>query len=361
MKKIGILVDSLADEGLTNAQMSNAREIMRRIDLEQFEISVFCSAAPDPVIGARSGIKIISLPQRRMTARILREFITGKHQIVFYLKSSPASRLYTLLRKRWRDTRVTVGTIESQSNLRDEPTITHEAVRLWEQTVLKCDYLFSNSDAVRESLKREYALESQIVPTGVDTAFYEPANAGSQNRRPRVLFVGSLRPFKGPHTVLDAARRCPQADFVLVGDGVAGDELKVRAQRERINNASFPGALPASKTRQEYQAADIFLFPSRWEGSPKVLLEAAACGVPVIARGDYRPESVIDRKTGYLVGSDNELFARLDELLARPDLRRTLGNAGRQHSLAFDWRLITRKWEEVFRALAQGMPVRQTA
>jgi glycosyltransferase involved in cell wall biosynthesis len=60
---------------------------------------------------------------------------------------------------------------------------------------------------------------------------------------------------------------------------------------------------------------------------------------------------VLDGKTGYLVGSDDELFARLNDLLADPRQRRKLGEAGRRHSLRFDWDPITRRWEEIFLTL----------
>jgi glycosyltransferase involved in cell wall biosynthesis len=264
------------------------------------------------------------------------------------VKSSPASRLYLKWRRGWNDQRITVGTIESQSDVRNEPTITPEAVHLWEQTVLRCEYLFSNSQSVKQSLQREYNLPSEIVPTGVDTSFFTPVWDHPVNPRPRVLFVGSLRPFKQPQLLLSAAARFPEADFFLVGEGLMAAELKARIEREQLGNVRLKGLLGAEQLREQYQKADIFLFPSAWEGSPKVLLEAAACGLPVIARQDYQPETVVHGETGYLVGSDDEVFARLRELLSQPELRRKFGEAGRKQSEQFDWDPITRRWEEVF-------------
>ena len=174
MPPVRILVDSLADEGLTNAQMGNAREIIRRLDPEQFHVSVFCGSEPDRAIRRRPNTTFILLPERRRTVRIFREFVFGKHDILFYMKSAPASRLYVAMRRKWKDGRITIGSVESQSDLRNEPTIAPEAVNLWERTVLRCDYLFSNSHAVQQSLQREYGLPSKVVPTGVDTKFFTP-------------------------------------------------------------------------------------------------------------------------------------------------------------------------------------------
>ena len=66
------------------------------------------------------------------------------------------------------------------------------------------------------------------------------------------------------------------------------------------------GVLTMSALRDEYRASDVLLFPSRWEGSPKVIMEASACALPVIAFRNYEPETVVDRETGYLVGSREE-------------------------------------------------------
>ncbi len=348
---IRILVDSLADDGLTNAQMTNAREIIRRLDPNRFHVSVFCVGRPDPMIEERPNTRLIRLPKHGQTIRIFQEFVFGHHQILFYMKAAPASKFYMKLRRRWDDDRITIGTLESQSDLRNEPTINPAGVRLWEGSVLRCEHLFSNSQAVRRSLHREYGLPSEIVPTGVDTKFFTPAWDRPPNPRPRVLFAGSLRPFKQPHLLLEAAVYLPEADYVIAGDGIMAQDLRTAAQQRNLANVTFLGSLTAPALRREYQQADIFLFPSKWEGSPKVILEAAACGLPVIARKDYCPETVVDGETGYLVGSDQELYDRLRELLSSQELRQKLGKAGRLLSETFDWDLITKRWEAIFQQL----------
>jgi len=349
-------VDSLADEGLPNAQITNAREIIRRLDPQRFYVTVFCTGQPDPFVAGRPNTRIIQLPAKRKTVKLVREFIFGRHEILFYMKAAPASRFYAGLRRYWRDGRVTIGTIESQCDLRNEPTISADGIRLWEQTVLRCDYLFSNSHAVRQSLQKEYGLPSEVVATGVDTRFFVPATDRAPNARLRVFFAGSLRPFKQPQLLLDAAARFPGEDFVLAGDGMMAQELKARVVHERLSNVKLLGPLSAGELKQQYQLADIFLFPSQWEGSPKVILEAAACGLPVIARNNYHPETVLDGQTGYLVASDEELYARLEQLLHDPALRQRLGAAGRAHSQEFDWDGITRQWEEIFLRLRPSQP-----
>lgn len=358
---IRILVDSFADAGLPNAQMGNAREIVSRLDPDRFHVSMFVVREPDPRIAARKNTRLIRLPPRKQTFRILSEFLWGAHALLFYMKASPASRWYQELRKRRNDPRVTVGTVESQSNLKDEPTIKPEAIRLYERTVLRCDYLFSNSTSVQKSLWREHGLRSEIIPTGVDTRFFSRDGERPSNERLRVLFVGSLRAFKQPQFFLAAAIRFPQADFRIAGEGQLRTQLEQRIACERINNVRLLGPLNAHQLRDEYRHADIFLFPSSWEGSPKVILEAAACGLPVIVRNNYSPETVVHSVTGFQAASDDELYSTLNTLLANRDLRLQFGDAGRHHSLKFDWDVITKQWAETFTRLANEQEIRRAS
>jgi glycosyltransferase involved in cell wall biosynthesis len=175
------------------------------------------------------------------------------------------------------------------------------------------------------------------------------------------LFVGSLRPFKQPQLLLEAAARFPQADFRIAGEGPLAPELKARAEREGLSNFMLLGLLDAERLRQEYRSADIFLFPSTWEGSPKVILEAAACGLPVIVRRNYAPETVVHGVTGYQTTSDDEIFSCLSVLLANSDLRRELGRCGRNHSEKYDWDLISSRWAETFERLAEKQELKEAS
>jgi glycosyltransferase involved in cell wall biosynthesis len=361
MKPICILVDSFADACLPNAQMGNAREIVARLDSDHFHVTMFALGEPDTRIVNRPNTRLMQLPPRRQTVKILSEFLWGSHSLLFYMKASPASRWYQGVRKKLRDRRITIGTVESQSDLRNEPTITPRSVQLWEQTVLRCDYLYSNSARVQSSLRREYGLSSEVIPTGVDTQFFSPDWERPSNSRVQVLFVGSLRPFKQPQFLLAAAARFPGADFQIAGDGLMAAELASRIARDNLRNVSLLGPLSAGDLKRVYRQADIFLFPSAWEGSPKVILEAAACGLPVIVRNSYAPETVLHGVTGYQAASDDEIFSRLEALIANGDLRRKLGHAGRSHSQKFDWDLITDRWEQTFAGIVAGGSLRRAS
>lgn len=361
MQPIRVLIDSFADAGLINAQMGNAREIIYRLDPDVFYISTFMVGEPDPRIAGRKNTRLIQLPRRRQTVRILSEFLAGSQELLFYMKASPASRWYSSLRKKWRDRRVTVGTIEAQCDYERDPSISREEIELWEATILRCDHLYSNSAFVQRSLQKQYGRSSEVIPTGADTRFFTPNWERPRSRQPRVLFVGSLFHRKHPEVVLSAAAQFPQADFRLVGAGYMREELELRIFREGLRNVTLAGALGCDALREEYGNADIFFFPSTFEGSPKVIVEAAACGLPVIARDSYTTETVLHGVTGFHAASNEEMFSYLKLLLDSPELRHNMGRAGRQHSTKFDWDCIAAQWARAFIELAPNRQVRSAS
>lgn len=361
MQPIRVLIDTFADAGLINAQMGNAREIICRLDPDIFHVSTFMVGDPDPRIAARKNTRLIQLPRRRQTVRILSEFLTGAHELLFYMKASPASKWYSSLRNKWRDRRITVGTVEAQCDFDREPGISQEEIDLWEATVLRCDCLYSNSVFVQHSLREEYGRSSEVIPTGADTRFFTPAWDRRQNLRPVVLFVGSLFHRKHPEVLLTAAARFPQADFRLVGGGSMREELKANIVRDGLRNVTVVGALGSVPLRDEYRAADVFFFPSTFEGSPKVVVEAAACGLPVIIRDAYAAETVIHGETGFQAATNEEMFSCLGLLLGNPELRRKMGRAGRQYSANFDWDRIASQWTNAFLELAPGRQMRSAS
>lgn len=233
------------------------------------------------------------------------------------------------------------------------PDVSQEAVDLWTQTVLRCDRLYSNCEFVRRSLEHEYGAPSEIIPTGADTRFFTPRHDRPGNPRLRVLFAGSLCRRKHPEVLLSAAARFPQVDFRIVGEGPLHGELRTRIGQERLGNVTLAGCLGPEQLREEYRQADIFFFPSTFEGSPKVIVEAAACGLPVIVRDSYSPDTVIHGVSGFHSASNEEMFSFLKLLLENPVLRRQFGEAGRKHSVQFDWDQIANQWATTFAALAQ--------
>jgi len=154
-----------------------------------------------------------------------------------------------------------------------------------------------------------------------------------------------------PAALLSRKRLCRILVDSLADRGLNSSDGKTTNSSGNLTNVRLTGPLAASDLLLQYHAPDMFLFPFMWEGSPKVVFEAAACGLTVIARS-YQPESVV-HGDWYLVDSDDELFAGLQGLLASEALRRAFGVAGRRYAEPFDWDHIAGRWAEIFLKLTR--------
>ena len=195
------------------------------------------------------------------------------------------------------------------------------------------------------------------IPNGVDATRFTPASATARHElrrrlnlpedRPVVLFVGVMMPDKQPHVLFDAWLRMRHATGILstlVFVGATnpklyelGDRLADRVRSEAIAAGVSDDVIfaPPTPTVEDYfRAADVFAMPSAREGLPIVLLEAMACGLPVVASNlpgstDTMIESGVN---GLLVPpGDAAAFADgLTTILSQPDAAARMGAAARR-------------------------------
>ncbi|GCB49276.1 glycosyltransferase family 4 protein [Streptomyces sp. NL15-2K] len=209
-----------------------------------------------------------------------------------------------------------------------------------------------------------------VVPNGIDPERFRPADAtavraglaplaGLPPAAPLAVCVGRLCRQKGQDVLLQAwdavAHRVPEARLVLVGDGPDRDRLREVAPESVLFAGAVTDAAPW------YQAADLVVLPSRWEGMALAPLEAMACGRPVVVTDvdgarESLPSSVAAR---CLVPPENPavLAEAVTELLLDPPLRESLGNQSRRHVLStHDVRHTAEAVADVYRDLLGTRP-----
>lgn len=151
--------------------------------------------------------------------------------------------------------------------------------------------------------------QSPIVqPSGIDFSWWEQHVGERSPERGRVLFVGRLAEKKGVEVALRALCRAPTASLRIVGDGPLMDGLKRTAERLAVGGrVTFLGRQTREQIATEFRHAMCVVIPSveagdgDREGTPNVLGEAVASGVPVVASDiDGLGELLVDRSTGML-------------------------------------------------------------
>jgi glycosyltransferase involved in cell wall biosynthesis len=149
------------------------------------------------------------------------------------------------------------------------------------------------------------------------------------------------------------AERIPAAHFLLIGDGELRPGVEEAIRRKRLE-----GRFHLLGWRRDIPSImknlSVLVLTSLWEGLPRVIPEAMAAGVPVVAtRVDGIPEVVRDGETGYLAEPhDVETLARrVAELLACPNLRLRMGAEGRAVVGEFDIDAMVRSQEALYQEL----------
>ena len=237
--------------------------------------------------------------------------------------------------------------------------------------------LVAVSEYVAASARRRVGLGSsrvEVVYNGVDTGIFHPkvkderqgvrSALGLSASTRVVIFVGRMTLEKGQGTLLEAVRllldRAIDVRVLLAGEGPWRSRYEALARdldlQERAiflgDRADIPALLGA---------ADVLALPSLHEGFGLVLVEALACGLPVVAsRTGPIPELVRDGVTGLLIepGNATELAASLAMILLDDDRRRRMGALGREDAMArFSLPKMVRQLEAVYErvATAQGL------
>jgi len=213
-----------------------------------------------------------------------------------------------------------------------------------------------------------------VVPNGVDAARFDLPDAAERARRfrerhdlvgcPCFATVARLQPHKGIDTGIAALpalrRRVPRATYVVVGDGPDAARLRGLAEQLGVfDSVRFLGRVPDDDVVDALLACDAFALLSREaipdvEGFGLVLLEAGACGRPVLgARSGGIPDAVAEDDSGLLVAPDDvEATAdALARLLGDPELAQRLGEGGRRRAHG------ALSWDRAARAIYEAISI----
>jgi glycosyltransferase involved in cell wall biosynthesis len=238
-----------------------------------------------------------------------------------------------------------------------------QAMRL---SARKANALIADSESTRQDAIRLLGISPariHTVPLGVSPAFHPVREAGLLEAvRQRyslpehfILYVGLVEPRKNLPMLLRAYQRLPGGSapaLVIVGRFGWGVEqvfklVEALAIQEKVH---FSGYVPAEDLPIVYNLADVFVYPSLYEGFGLPPLEAMACGTPVITTAvSSLPEHV--GEAGILIPPQDEeaLFQALVDILQDPDLRGELSRKGPERAAQYSWNRTAQETLNVYR------------
>ncbi len=209
----------------------------------------------------------------------------------------------------------------------------------------------------------QYGLEAEVIPNVVDLAVFTPRAAGERpGGRTHVVITRNLETLYGIDTALHAVAllrgHVPDLRVSIAGSGPE------RAALERLsgslglaNLVRFTGRLETAEIANLYRDADLLLNPSRADNTPNSLLEAAACGVPIVSTNvGGVPYLVEHGRTAWLVPVDSppEMAEAMSRVLGDADLRQRLCAAASELAASCRWQVVRDQWLGLYRRLAHA-------
>lgn len=225
------------------------------------------------------------------------------------------------------------------------------------RTLAAADVNFAISRYTATNVEQLTGRPATYIRAGVDMDTFTPPEYPARNAKPIIGCVSRFVPRKGQERVIEAASLLDiDVQVMLVGKGRTESRIRKKAKQLGVD-ARFEIDVPWADLAGLYREMDVFVMPckSRWggleaEGLGLVFLEAAACGVPVIA-GDSggAPETVIPGETGYIATEPTAIAEHLTTLLADPDKAHAMGAAGRAYvESEFTWPRVVERLREGF-------------
>ena len=232
------------------------------------------------------------------------------------------------------------------------------------------DALVAVSNGLREIALQTHELPIQVITNAVDLTQFVPRNRWGESAVcettsvTRLIFVGRLIGFKNLETVIEALRLMKQQThtpfaFDVVGDGVLRLPLEQQVVEAGLaSSVRFHSWVDRSRVLQYYQNADVFVTASTWEGMPNTVLEAMACGLPIVATDVSGSQDLVQNgKNGCLVpvGDPQALAAAIQFLVDNPLERRRMGDQSRRIvAQYFSWEHIAAEYAEVYQRVLSG-------
>jgi glycosyltransferase involved in cell wall biosynthesis len=232
--------------------------------------------------------------------------------------------------------------------------------------------VITGSEATKRDLVEFYDLSPEkvrVTPYAADP-LYRPMERGEAQRAvrrrlgvpvPYVLSVGVLQPRKNLPRLVRAFNRIAQSvphRLVLVGkEGWANEELsQAVAEAPPGREPHFTGYVADADLPPLYAGADLFIYPSLYEGFGLPPLEAMACGTPVITSNTSSlPEVVGDAGVTVDPLDETAIAAAIQDLLSDPQQLETLAAAGLRRASRFNWRQTARETVALYTEVAAGV------
>jgi len=184
-------------------------------------------------------------------------------------------------------------------------------------------------------ISKNYSIDKskiRLIYNYIDTEIFKPLPINKNLKR--LVFIGRFIKRKNILALIETMKNL-NAELVLIGGGALKQKIEKKIKNEKIKNVKLLGIIPNKQIPLELNKSQIFVIPSFFEGNPKVLLEAMACGLAVIGtKVKGIEEIIIHKENGYLCEiSSKSIRKAIIELIKNPKLAKKIGKNARKYIL----------------------------
>jgi len=228
----------------------------------------------------------------------------------------------------------------------------------------KVDVLTAHCSAAKEFMNHELGAKREItvINVGVDTQLFRPVQSEVKYLNKdefKILTVARLHRYKGLNYLIEAMKtirkEIPDVHLYIMGKGQEERNLKRLTDKLQLNSSItfLTKPIPNYEMPELYSECDIYVQPSIIEPYGIAVLEAMACGKPVVGTNVGGMRDTINEETGFLAEPGNsEEIAKYIKLLYNKDTRKKMGISARKRAVEeFDWRCIAQKYVGVINAI----------
>lgn len=231
--------------------------------------------------------------------------------------------------------------------------------KMTSRTVMKnADSVIALTEDMKQTMWSIYDRDIVVIPNGVELKEYtnETSVKVINDAGKRILFVGRLHQVKGVRYLLQAMKivhkKMHDVQLILVGDGEEREHLEFLTADLAIKECvEFAGKVPHEKVQVYMNQAEVFVLPSLSEGFPVTIIEAMACGLPIVAtRVRGVSEIIEDGINGYLVDPKDpvQIARALLKILDNEYLRKEMSSNNREEAKKYSWDEIAVKLEKTY-------------
>lgn len=368
--KAGVVISEIFKEGL-NGIMTNKRirlalllqdlefggtqryaiNLLKHLDRGRFDAELWVLRGGNDMVSLAeaTGTKIVRFSEDLFTSplaiyRLLMQLLRSRPQILYTLTVNP--NVWGRILGAATRVPVVIGSLRNRVARQGDKW-------LWRLS----DCMVVNAESLKDLLAEDFSVDPnriEVIPNGVDTDYFTP-DFSKRSAHPSLIYVGRLVEQKDPFTLLKAFRlvldRLPHATLVMLGNGhlrpVIDEFLRTQSLGSCVQVCNGTDDI-----RPFLQRAWAFVLPSVFEGSPNVVIEAMAGGLPIVStRVDGVPELIKDYETGFMVEPQNPeaLADAVVKVLSNDEKCRDMGAAARQKAVReFSMERMARLTEQVF-------------